>query len=238
MLRFVLAFTVLSSLLFTSSFAQTCSSYSFPGNRTFALCRDLPQLSSYLHWNYEQATGKLDLAYRHGGITSTDKWVSWAINPSNNLEQSMIGAQALVAFPQSNGTTRVYTSNITGYGTTLAEGTISYNVSGLNATHQNNEVIIFATLILPSGNTTLVHLWQEGPLSGSTPQRHEMTSANLNAKGTLDLLTAQAPAPAGSGAGAPPPTGGGSNGQDQGRTSWTPLALFCLSLSLYVSIYI
>ncbi|KAI4317457.1 hypothetical protein L6164_025324 [Bauhinia variegata] len=191
---FVLAFTVLSSLLLTTSFAQNCSSYSFPGNRKFSLCRELPYLSSHLHWNYNQNTGKLDLAYRHGGIMSKDKWVAWAINPNNNLKNSMIGAQALVAIPRSDGSNSVYSCPITSYDTTLAEGTISYNVSGLSATRQGNEVIVFATLMLPSGTTTLVHLWQEGLLSGSTPQVHAMASANTNAKESLNLVSSQAPA--------------------------------------------
>ncbi|KAI4317454.1 hypothetical protein L6164_025321 [Bauhinia variegata] len=192
MLRFVLAFIVLSSLLL-KSFAKNCSSYSFSGNRTFALCRDLPQLSSQLHWNYEQATGKLDLACRHGRINSSiGNWFAWAINPNNNLQNSMIGAQALVAIWQSHGTTRVYTSPISGYDTSLAKGTIAYNVSGLSATHWGNEIIIFATLMLPSGTTTLVHLWQEGTLSDSMPEMHDMSSANLNAKERLDLVTGQA----------------------------------------------
>ncbi|KAI4296011.1 hypothetical protein L6164_036001 [Bauhinia variegata] len=190
MLRLVLALSVLSSLLLSCS-AQTCSSFTFTENRVFSSCSDLSQLSSYLHWTYDNATGKLDLAYRHGGITSNDKWVSWAINPSGNLQQSMTGAQALVAFPQSSGTPKVYTSPISGYGTTLAEGTIDYNTTGLTATLQNNEIIIFATLMLQNGTTSLVHLWQEGPLSGTTPQTHEMNSANTNAKGTLDLVSGQ-----------------------------------------------
>ncbi|KAI4317455.1 hypothetical protein L6164_025322 [Bauhinia variegata] len=192
--RFLFSFAVFSSLLFTS-FAQNCRSYSFSGGQTFKFCRDLPQLSSHLHWSYKQATGKLDLAYRHGGITSTDKWVAWAINANNNFQNSMIGAQALVAIPQSiKGTTRVYTSPISGYATTLAKGTIVYKVSGLSATRQGNEVTIFATLMLPSGTTTLVHLWQEGPLSDSEPQMHDMDSANLNAKEILDLVSGQASA--------------------------------------------
>ncbi|KAI4298784.1 hypothetical protein L6164_032302 [Bauhinia variegata] len=189
--RLVLALSLLSSLLLTCS-AQTCNSFSFSGNRVFSTCRDLPQLSSYLHWTYDRVTGKLDLAYRHGGITANDKWVAWAINSDNNLEQSMINAQGLVAIPQSSGTPRVYTSPISGYGTSLAEGTISYNSSGLSATHQNNEIIIFATLMLPTGTTTLVHLWQEGPLSGTTLEAHQMGSANTNAKETLDLVSGSA----------------------------------------------
>ncbi|KAJ1428671.1 DOMON domain [Sesbania bispinosa] len=185
MLRVGLA--VLSSMVVLTSSAQTCKEYSFPDKKVFATCRDLPQLSSFLHWTYEQATGKLDIAYRHSGITSTDTWVAWAINPSNNLNQAMVGAQALVAFPQSPP--KVYTSSITSYNTLLEEGNITYACSNLKATFQNSEVKIFATLTLPKGTTSLLHVWQDGSLSGSIPEVHEQDPPHLNSKEKLDLLS-------------------------------------------------
>ncbi|CAJ1962646.1 unnamed protein product [Sphenostylis stenocarpa] len=186
--RLVLAISVLSSLLLTTSAqSQTCQSQTFSENKAFTTCRDLSHLSSYLHWTYDQATGKLDLAFRHAGITATDRWVSWAINPSNNLDSSMMGAQALVAISQSGGTPRVYTSSIDGYSTQLPEGNISYAHSGLTGTRQNNEITIYATLTLPNGTTNLVHLWNDGPLSGSTPQMHPQ--ANTQSKESLNLLS-------------------------------------------------
>lgn len=101
----------------------------------------------------------------------------------------MIGAQALVAIPQSSGAPKVYTSPISGYNTQLAEGNISYSPSGLTGTYQNNELTIYATLTLPNGTTSLVHLWQDGPVSGSTPQVHGQDPSNLNAKETLNLVS-------------------------------------------------
>ncbi|KAK7245958.1 hypothetical protein RIF29_40812 [Crotalaria pallida] len=189
MLRFVLAISLLSSLLLTTS-AQTCKQQTFTQNKVFSTCRDLPHLTSYLHWTYDQSTGKLDIAFRHTGITSSDRWVSWAINPNNNLNSAMPGAQALVAIPQSNGAApRAYTSSISDYGTTLAEGNITYPHTGLSATYQNNEVTIYASLTLTSGTTSLVHLWQDGPVSGSSPQIHAMGNSNQQAKETLDLVS-------------------------------------------------
>ncbi|KAE9609529.1 hypothetical protein Lal_00006268 [Lupinus albus] len=202
MLRAVLLLSVLSCVLLTSSYAvaQTCRSHSFSNNNVFATCRDLPQLTSYLHWTYDQNSGKLDIAFRHDGITSTDRWVAWAINPKNVLDPAMIWAQAVVAILQSNGTTRVYTSSIGSTTTQLQEGSISYDVTGLSATYENNEVTIFATLTLPNGTTSLVHLWQDGALSSSSsiPQQHYQNPSHLSSKETLDLVSGQTQARASS----------------------------------------
>ena len=188
MLRFVLAISVLSSMVLTSS-AQTCKGQTFNNNKAYISCSDLPYLTSSLHWTYEQSTGKLDIAFRHSSITSTDRWVAWAINKNNDLTRAMDGAQALVAIPQSSGPPKVHTSPISGYSTSLAEGNISYQTTGLSATHQNSEVTIYATVTLPSGTTSLVHVWQDGLMSGSTPQMHATDSANLGSKEQLNLVS-------------------------------------------------
>jgi len=187
MWRLVLALCVLSSVVVTSS-AQTCRNQTF-SNRLFATCRDLPQLTAYLHWTYEQASGKLEIAFVHAGISSTNRWVAWAINPRNTLDPAMIGAQALVAIPQSSGSPRVYTSSIASTSTQLEEGAISYPVSGLGATFENNQVTIFATVTLPNDTSSIVHVWQDGPLSGTTPQEHSHETSHQNSKETLDLLS-------------------------------------------------
>ncbi|CAI8614942.1 unnamed protein product [Vicia faba] len=85
---------------------------------------------------------KLDIAFRHAGITSNDKWFSWAINPNDDLTSSMNGGQALVAITQSSGSLRAYTSSIMNFGTKLAESNISYSHSKLSATHANGEAAI------------------------------------------------------------------------------------------------
>ena len=195
MLRLVLGLSVLSCVLVTSS-AQTCRNQTF-SNRVFATCRDLPQLTAYLHWTYDQASGRLEIAFKHAGITSTNRWVAWAINPRNTLDPAMIGAQALVAIPQSNGSPRAYASSITSTSTTLEEGAISYPLSGLSATFENNEVTIFATLTLPNGTTSFVHVWQDGPLSGTTPREHSHETSHQNSKEILDLLSGSSTQPTG-----------------------------------------
>ncbi|XP_062153683.1 cytochrome b561 and DOMON domain-containing protein At5g47530-like [Alnus glutinosa] len=203
---------LLSCVLFSlcaSSYAQTCKSYTFSSNRVFTSCQDLPVLNAFLHWSYDQSTNKVDIAYRHTG-TSTSRWTAWAINPTGS---GMVGAQALVAYQNSSSVMRVYTSPVSSYATTLAEGDLSFAVSNLSASFANSEMTIFATLTLPSG-TTVNQVWQEGPLSGDSPRSHDTasSSANLKSAGSLNFLEQQT----GGGGVAPtpmlqpttPPTGG------------------------------
>lgn len=188
MLRLLLTLSIMSCVILTSS-AQTCKNQTFSNNKVFATCRDLPQLTSYLHWTYELSSGKLEIAFTRSGITSTNRWVAWAINPNNKLEPAMIGAQAIVAITQSSGSPTVYTSSIADTNTQLQEGSIRYPVSGLSAIYQNNEVTIFATLTIPNDTTSLVHVWQDGVVSGSTPQEHSHESDHQNSKELLDLVS-------------------------------------------------
>jgi len=191
---------LLSCVLFSlcaSSFAQTCKSYTFSSNRVFTSCQDLPVLSAFLHWSYDQSTNKVDIAYRHTG-TTTSSWVAWAINPTST---GMVGAQALVAYQNSSSVMRAYTSPVSSYSTTLTEGALSFAVSNLSATFENsNEMTIFAVLTLGSGVTTVNQVWQEGPLSGDSPGIHSTgSSANMKSMATLNFLDDQATTSAGGG---------------------------------------
>lgn len=171
----------------SSSYAQTCSKYSFSSNRVFKSCNDLPVLNAYIHYNYDSSSGKLEIGYRQTRVSSA-QWVSWAVNPT---EQGMVGSQALVAYRQPDGKIRAYTSPITQYQTTLAEGNLAFDVSDLTATYANNEMIIFATLGLQNGTTTLHQVWQQGPLSGNVPAIHSTTGPNVQSMGTLNLFSGQ-----------------------------------------------
>ena len=202
---------LLFSSLWASTLAQTCGSYTFASsNQQFSSCSDLPHLNSFLHWTHDSATGQLRMAYRHTGVSS-GTWVAWGINPS---AAAMPGTQTLVAFPQSGTSPRVYKSPIAqgsqGYSTTLAEGDLSYNVTGLDATYENQEMIIFATWTLPAGTTTINQVWQAGPLSGSSPRQHGSATENLNSKAALDLAS-----------GTSLSTGGGSSRQRKRNVSFT-----------------
>ncbi|KAK4803052.1 hypothetical protein SAY86_001255 [Trapa natans] len=178
---------VFSMLLPLKSRGQTCSNYSFPSNQAFGSCTDLPYLNSYLHWDYHASTGKVKIAYRRPSA-DTSKWVAWAINPTST---GMDGAQAMVAYQQSNGSVRAYTSPIDGDQTKLEEGNLSFDVSDLSATYASGEMTIFATITLPAGNgTTVNQVWQEGPLTGGgTPGPHAFSGANTLSKGSLDFAS-------------------------------------------------
>ncbi|KAK9133022.1 hypothetical protein Scep_012550 [Stephania cephalantha] len=171
--------------LFLSASAQTCRSTTF-ANRIYSACNDLPVLNSFLHWNYEASNRTVSLAYRHR--ISSRKWVAWAINPTG---RGMIGAQALVAFQQSDGSMTAYTSPISGYGTQLQRGNLSFEVPDITAETMNNEIIVYATLRLPGNSASVNQVWQEGALSGNSPQIHEMNPANRQATGTIDFQSGQ-----------------------------------------------
>ncbi|KAL4585362.1 hypothetical protein LXL04_009981 [Taraxacum kok-saghyz] len=191
-----LSFTIVLTALFLSSHAQTCSNYAFQSNRVFTACNDLPVLNSFLHYTYNPSSQTLAIAYRHTNVDSS-KWVAWAINPTS---QGMAGSQALVAFQQSDGTMKAYTSPVTGYSTQLAEGDLSFPVSNLSATYSNNEIVIFATLGL-NGSGVVNQVWQEGQLSGSVPTAHATSGANVRSMATLNVLSGQTASTGGGAAG-------------------------------------
>ncbi|KAK8487451.1 hypothetical protein V6N11_076671 [Hibiscus sabdariffa] len=111
----------------------------------------------------------------------------------------MVGSQALVAYRRTDGTMRVYTSPITQYQTQLQEGKLSFQVSDLSATYENNEMIIFATLGLSNNGTALNQVWQEGGLSGNTPQMHVTSGPNVQSMATLNLLSGETATTSGGG---------------------------------------
>ena len=182
-----LLFSCILFSLSVSSYAQTCKSYSFSSNRVYASCQDLPVLSAFLHYNYSSSANTLDIAYRVTGAT-TSNWISWAINPNG---QQMAGSQALVAFQNSSGAIRAFTSSVASTSiSTLSESTLSFGVSNLAGSFVNGEMTIFATLTLSSGMTTVNQVWQVGPVSGDNPQSHDTSSsaANMKSVGTLNLV--------------------------------------------------
>lgn len=173
--------------LYASSHGQSCASYNFASNQIFRSCNDLPHLNSFLHWNYDQSTKTVKIAYRHSGVSSSS-WVAWAINPTG---QGMVGSQALVAFQRSDGTMRAYTAPVSVYRTQLQQGDLSFPVSDLTATYARNEIIIFATLRLDNLSSTVNQVWQEGPVSGDAPAMHPTSGPNVQSMGTLNLLSGE-----------------------------------------------
>ncbi|KAF5760550.1 putative cytochrome b561 and DOMON domain-containing protein [Helianthus annuus] len=180
--------TMVLTTMFLSTYAQICSNYAFANNAVFSSCNDLPVLNSFLHYTYNPSSQTLAIAYRHTNFDSS-KWVAWGINPTS---QGMAGTQALVAFQQSDGSMKVYTSPITGYATQLAEGDLSFPVSDLSSTFSNNEIVIFATLGLQNGTgATMNQVWQEGQLSGNAPTAHATSGDNIRSMGTVNVLSGQ-----------------------------------------------
>ncbi|CAK7338964.1 unnamed protein product [Dovyalis caffra] len=166
---------------------QPCATYKFSNNKQFSSCSDLPVLSSSLHWNYHPSSNRVDVAFRHTGVTDR-RWIAWAINPTSG---GMIGSQAIVSFPRTDGNLAVYTSPITSYRTRLEQGNLSFPVFDVSATNQNNEMIIYASLQLHGNISTVNHLWQVGPMSGNTPMMHSVapSSPNVRSMGSLDFLS-------------------------------------------------
>ncbi|XP_059626257.1 cytochrome b561 and DOMON domain-containing protein At3g25290-like [Cornus florida] len=188
-LRFsALTLTLLLFFLISPSHSQTCTSQKFTNNKLYQYCNDLPQLSSYLHWTYDSQKSTLSIAFVAPPAKS-DGWIAWAINPTGT---GMVGAQSLIAFKQSNGSMGVFTYNISSY-QSIVESKLSFDVTDMSADYSDGLMRIFATVALPGGAATPVNqVWQVGPsVASNFPARHEFQPANLNSKGTLDLLGGQ-----------------------------------------------
>eukprot|EP00262_Sarcandra_glabra_P006701 TRINITY_DN19193_c0_g1_i1.p1 TRINITY_DN19193_c0_g1~~TRINITY_DN19193_c0_g1_i1.p1 ORF type:complete len:398 (+),score=43.14 TRINITY_DN19193_c0_g1_i1:322-1515(+) len=188
---------VLSLLvLIAPAHSQTCSSQTFSANRAYALCSDLPQLSSQIHWTYDSSKSLLHIAFVAPPPKSTG-WIAWAINPTR---KGMVGAQSLIAFQQSNGSMTVKTFDVKAYGP-IQPSKIAFEVSDMGAEFSNGVMRIFATLALPKNMTTVNQVWQVGSsVTNSIPGVHAFDPANKMSMGTLDLLKGQSTA-TGSGGG-------------------------------------
>ncbi|THG22519.1 cytochrome b561 and DOMON domain-containing protein At5g47530-like [Camellia sinensis] len=182
--RATTVFCVLVSFFLVSS-AQTCINDTFTSNRVFDSCNDLPYLQAHLHWNYNQSTGEVEIAYRAHQIS--EGWIAWAINPT---ETGMIGSQALVAFRDANGSMTAYPTSITSYNPSMLPVNLSFQVSNISAEYSANVMTIFA-VIGPLDNGTIAnHVWQAGSsISDNIPQIHSTSTANLQSLGTLDFLS-------------------------------------------------
>ncbi|KAJ8648806.1 hypothetical protein MRB53_001829 [Persea americana] len=181
----LILFLILFSLSFLTLSANglTCSSQTFSNNRLFASCSDLPHLDSTLHWTYSSKS-TLSLAFV-APPAKPNGWISWAINPTST---GMIGAQSLIAFPQSDGSITIQTFNITSYGP-VQQSPIAFEVSGASAEYSGGLMKIFATVKLPVGMTKVNQVWQVGgSVTNGVPDKHDFKADNMNSKGTLDLL--------------------------------------------------
>lgn len=195
-LQKTLVFSCVLFCVFASTLAQDCNSYKFSSNNLFSTCSSLPVQNSFLHWTYHSANHTADIAFRHGGV-SASQWVAWALNLNG---QGMVGSQSLVAFRNSSGV-RAYTSPISAYTTSLAEGALSFEVPKISAEFLSgtNEMIIYATLELPKNRTSFTQVWQQGPVSSGAPGQHAQGSENTKSVGTVDFSSGQTTAGGGVG---------------------------------------
>ncbi|KAI9073306.1 hypothetical protein K1719_044741 [Acacia pycnantha] len=149
---------------------QACESYKFPNNTNFLACNDLPVLDSSLHWTYHPSSNSIDVAFKKNNA-NYKRWIAWAINPTST---GMVGSQAFVAF-QVDGTMAAYTSPIGSYGTTLEEGSLSFEVHGVSASFEDGTVILYASFQLPGNPKSVNHVWQEDFLTGKVSDRDALT---------------------------------------------------------------
>ncbi|EEF30377.1 Auxin-induced in root cultures protein 12 precursor, putative [Ricinus communis] len=184
-LRAALFSCVLLMCLSVPSLAQTCGTFTFSSNQIYATCSDLPQLDSFLHWNYHPSNMTADIAFRRTG-TTTSNWVVWALNPTG---QQMQGSQALLAFHDSTGTPTAYTTSIDTMSPTMQRGNLSFGVQNIRAEYSNNEMIIFATLQLNANLISTNQVWQVGTMTGTTFNSHAMDPANRASVGTINFAT-------------------------------------------------
>ncbi|XVF71783.1 hypothetical protein PTKIN_Ptkin12aG0066700 [Pterospermum kingtungense] len=184
--RIVLFSCLLVSFLVSSS-AQTCLTQTFSNNKQYANCSDLPALNCYLHWTYDEAAGTVDMAFRHSGTTSS-RWSAWAINPS---APRMLGSQALIAYVNSSGVPHAFTTQISTMSPSLQQGDLSFGVSSLSATFENNEMTIFGVLRISQDLLSTNQVWQEGPVSNDQLGVHPTTGANVQSVGSVNFVTGQ-----------------------------------------------
>lgn len=168
-----------------------CPSRAFSGRRHYHHCLAFPTLDASLHWNYTTSSSTLSLAY----VATPSRpigWVSWAINPSSS---HMLGAQALVAYRRYDAVPVVHTYNLTSYAPALPSK-IMYKVWDKEAEYSVSAGVMtmYAKVELPAGTRKVYQLWQIGPTvsDDGRPDQHDLYLRNLNAKGTLDLVSGAA----------------------------------------------
>ncbi|KAK4440974.1 cytochrome and DOMON domain-containing protein [Sesamum alatum] len=232
------------ALLISPATSQTCKSQTFAQRNTkFANCTDLPTLKAQLHWTYDPSARPnptLNVAFI-APPARPEGWVAWALNPTGS---GMVGAQALIAFKDTNGSAVVKTYNISSY-SSIAESRISYEVLSKRAEFADGAVRIFATLALPTGGEAVNQVWQVGSsVKDGVPVKHDFSAENMQSRGTLQLVSKAAEEDT-----APPPTNsnggeaptGAQRGNDSGGSSRicvSGLGLYGVLVLLGVSLFL
>lgn len=131
----------------------------------------------------------------------------------------MKGSQALIGFKNPDGSVAVKTYSIDSYGP-LVESKLSFDVTQKSGEFSDGVFKIFATVVLPEMNGTMVNqVWQVGAsVTGGVPDKHDFLPANLNSKGSLDLVSGQSSA------------GGGGDRHRKKNVSISFLVPFCVCI--------
>ncbi|XP_022953214.1 cytochrome b561 and DOMON domain-containing protein At3g25290-like [Cucurbita moschata] len=188
-------FFILSlSLLLSPANSRLCSSAKFSNNNLYSHCSDLPYLSASLHSTFDSSNSSLSVAFV-ADHSNAAGWIAWAVNPTST---GMAGSQALVAYLDA-GVPVVKTYDVASYGS-VKPSELSFEVWDVAGEFSGGELIIFAKLKVPVGDTTLNQVWQVGPsVDGTRLGVHEFKPENLNAKGTLSLSGGESTSTASSG---------------------------------------
>ncbi|XP_072977275.1 cytochrome b561 and DOMON domain-containing protein At5g47530-like [Typha angustifolia] len=189
-LSFVLCLLLPLFVLPSSAQTQNCVGETFSQNRIYSLCTPLSELGATLHWTYHPSNGTVDIAYRIAQDSSS--WVAWAINPSSS---GMLGANAIFAFHDSSGVVTTISSIISSssYSPTIKDESLSFTVYSKDAEYSNNMYTIFASLQLPSNETTQNTVWQAGAdFSNGLPSGHDQTGQHTLSKTSLNFLSGSA----------------------------------------------
>ncbi|XP_038899335.1 auxin-induced in root cultures protein 12-like [Benincasa hispida] len=229
--HFFLFLTLISSSL-SLSHSLTCSSQSFPANRSFTNCQDLPYLNAFLHWTYDPQNSSLSIAFL-APLPRPLGWVAWAVNPTAT---GMIGSEAFLATLSDGGhIASITTFNVTSYSSVLPSLSLSFPFWDVAAESTNGHLCIFVTVKVPAKAKSLNQVWQVGPSvdSGSgIPTAHEFKADNLNARSVLvfdesggGVTPIPAPRAHGGASSAPVPTVGGDDKAGVAGIRWRNLGL-------------
>ncbi|KAL9239164.1 hypothetical protein vseg_013511 [Gypsophila vaccaria] len=181
---------------------SSCKSTTFSNNKTFDNCIELPTLKAVLYYTYNHTQSTLSIAFTARPPTPTG-WIAWALNPK---DAGMVGAQTLIAYkPNNTSPISINTMDIKSL-REFIPGSISYNVTDTSAQESNGDLTIFATWVVPHGESSVNTVWQVGPTNNGQPGKHDFNADNLNSKMKLSLVNEPSRAPALSPTLAAPPT--------------------------------
>ncbi|KAJ9169820.1 hypothetical protein P3X46_017970 [Hevea brasiliensis] len=173
-------------LLISPAYSLNCTSQKFT-NKLFDNCTDLPTLNAYLHYTYNASNSSLSIAFK-APPAKTNGWVGWGINLNGT---GMAGAQAIVAM--KNGTVVVVKKySLASYSDIKETSKLTVDAWDLSAESDSaGNFVIFASVKVPEG-PSVNQIWQVGPsVNNGFPVKHNFDKANLQAKGTLQLVASQ-----------------------------------------------